>query len=79
MGTAIVVTPNYFKAYKKHLSETKDFSHLFVQMKVQNNEVRYYTGFFWTGSNQFRNKQEWESYLTDFTVKLKNPLKVEIK
>jgi len=79
MGTAIVVAPKYFKAYRKYLSETKDFSHLFVQMKVQNNEVRYYTGFFWTGSNQFRNKQEWESYLTDFTVKLKNPLKVEIK
>ena len=79
MGTAIVVAPNYFKAYKEHLSKTKDFSHLFVDMKVLNNKTRYYTGFFWTGSNQFKNQKGWENYLTDFTIKLKNPLKVEIK
>jgi len=79
MGTAIVVVPKYFTSYREYLSETKDSSHLLVDMKVLNQKVTYYTGFFWTGSKQFANQKEWENYLTDFTIKLKNPLKVEIQ
>ncbi len=79
MGTALVVLPKYFSGYREYISGTPDHSHLFVDMKVLNNEVNYYTGFFWTGSSLFKNKADWENYLDEFAVKLKNPLNIDIK
>ncbi len=79
LGTSIVVDPKYFAGYTKVVSEVKDKSHLLVHLKVIDGKVEYYAGFAWSGSKQFKDKQDWENNLTSFAQKINNPLVVEVK
>ncbi|MCL7765340.1 DUF4861 domain-containing protein [Polaribacter sp. Z014] len=79
LGQGIVATDAYFINSEKYLTSKKDESNLFMDLRVVNNKVVYYAGFGWKKSNQFKNQQEWESYLNDFSLKIKNPLKIVLK
>jgi hypothetical protein len=37
---------------------------------------RYYQGACWDKAGEFVNAREWESYLNEFSIKLKNPLQI---
>ncbi len=78
LGTAIVTIPLYFIDSEKYETDVKDLSNAFVNLRVVNGKVKYYSGFTWQKSNQFKNQYEWEQYLSSFTKKLNNPLKIEI-
>jgi len=60
------------------VSKEKDKSNLFVKLKRTNNGFRYYAGFGWKESGQFKNKEEWNNYLEYFTKILKSPLQISI-
>ncbi len=79
LGTSIVVAPKYFAGYSKVVSDEDDKSHLLVHLKVIDGKVEYYAGFAWSGSKQFKDKQDWENNLTSFARKINNPLIVEVK
>lgn len=79
LGQGIVTTDVYFINSEKYLTSKKDESNLFVNLKVVDNKAVYYSGFGWRKSNQFKNKQEWESYLNDFSLKINNPLLLSSK
>ena len=55
-----------------------DKNHLYLYLKVIDNYVEYYTGFTWLKSKQFDDKESWNNYLDNFSLKLNNPLKIEI-
>ena len=76
LGTAIVAAPNNFLGFEKYDTDQKDLSNAYAHLAVNKNQVVYYAGFAWSESGQFKNKKEWESYLTAYSEKLKNPLEV---
>ncbi|WP_111706821.1 DUF4861 domain-containing protein [Lutibacter citreus] len=78
LGTAILASKEYFVDFEKYDTDKKDLSNAYANLNVVNNKVIYYAGFGWVKSAQFRNPQEWESYLNEFSMRLKSPLIVEI-
>jgi hypothetical protein len=76
LGTAIIADKNTFIGYEIYDVDTPDLSNAYAHLKVNNKKVVYYAGFGWKESGQFKNKQEWESYVNGFSVMLNTPLEV---
>lgn len=76
LGQGFVTTDTYFLGSEKYITSKKDESHIYTHLKVVNGKIIYYAGFGWEKSNQFKNQQEWESYLLEFSQKISNPLVV---
>lgn len=78
LGTGVVVPSNAMLGYDKYVTDAKDLSNLYAQLKVVDGEAVYYTGFGWKKSKQFSSKEEWNNYLKQFAKKINTPLQVEI-
>lgn len=78
IGTAILASSHYFAGSETYDVETKDLSNAFAHLNIKNNKVVYYSGFAWSQSGQFKNKNEWEQYLSEFAEKIESPLTVEL-
>lgn len=76
LGTAIIASPGYFLGYENYDVQEKDLSNAYAHLKVEENGVVYFAGYGWKESGQFKTRQDWESYLSLFTKKINNPLKV---
>jgi hypothetical protein len=76
LGQGLVTTDAFFINSEKYDTYKKDESNLYANLKVVDGKVVYYAGFGWKKSNQFKTQQEWESYLRDFAIKIKNPFLV---
>lgn len=76
LGTAIVVAPDWLMSFEEYLTEERDQSNAYAHLKVNEGKTVYYAGFGWKESGQFKNAQEWEAYLNDFSLKLSSPLKL---
>jgi hypothetical protein len=74
LGTAIIAAANSFLGFEKHDVEAKDLSNAYAHLKIKENRVVYYTGFAWKEAGQITTKEEWESYLNEFSNKVNNPL-----
>lgn len=74
IGTGIVTTKPYFSGSEKYVTPKKDESNHFLHLNVLDNKVVFYSGFGWVKSNQFKNQQDWENYLTNFSKKINSPL-----
>lgn len=70
LGTSIVVNPRYFAGYSKIESDVKDESHILLHLKAIDGKVEYYSGFTWSGSEQFSGNVEWGKYLSSFATKI---------
>lgn len=79
LGNAIIVDPKYYAGYSELIVEEKDKSHLLMHLKVIDGKVEYYTGFAWSGSKQFANKEDWHQYLNQFAQQIQSPLKITIQ
>ena len=78
LGTAIIASNEYFVDFEKYDVDVKDLSNAYANLNVVDNKVVYYAGFGWKKSNQFENQKEWESYLNNFSMRLKSPLIVQV-
>jgi hypothetical protein len=79
LGTAILSSDEYFVSYDTYDTNAVDESNVYAHLNVVNNEVTYYAGFTWKESGQFKDKEEWEQYLNQFSKKIIAPLKVSVK
>jgi len=79
LGMAIVVPNNMMMGHEHYETDAKDESNLFAHLKVDQQKVVYYAGFGWKKSDQFANKEEWQSYVSTFSKKLNNPMIVGVK
>lgn len=79
LGIGIVVDPDYVTAYNEYRVDQPEKSHLFVHLQPIDGKVVYYTGFGWKKSGQFKNSDEWNKYLSDFSKRLASPLEMEIQ
>lgn len=76
LGQGFVTTDTYFLNAEKYITPKKDESNVYAHLKLVDGKIIYYAGFGWEKSNQFKNQQEWESYLAEFSKKISNPLVV---
>ena len=74
MGTAIVVPNSNMLSSELYVTNLKDRSNLYAQIKVNKGMATYYAGFGWKEAKAFTTKEVWEAYLTDFSNKINNPL-----
>lgn len=79
LGTGIVFPKNSANSFEKYVVSKKDLCNLYVNLKVTNNKVVYYTGFGWKKQGEFTTKEAWEKYLGVYATKINNPLVVKIK
>jgi hypothetical protein len=79
LGTGIVFPKNTAISFEKYVVSKKDLCNLYVNLKVKDNKVIYYTGFGWKKQGEFTTKEAWEKYLGFYATKINNPLVVEIK
>ena len=78
LGTAIIASNEYFIDFEKFDIEEKDLSNAYAHLNVIDNKVIYYAGFGWKKSKQFATKEAWESYLNEFSTKIKTPLIIRL-
>jgi len=79
LGQGLVASEGSIVAFDKFETEIKDKSNLYAHLKVTDNIVEYYAGFGWKKSGQFDSKVAWEKYLSDFALKVNNPLTITFK
>jgi len=78
LGQGIVVqNKNVLLSFDEYITEEKDKSNLYAQLKVSDNLVDYYAGFGWKKAGQFTNKEAWNNYLSRFSKCLDTPLKIK--
>jgi len=74
LGTGIVMPAEMIDSIKE------DDVHVLIIGKAKpGREVTYYAGAGWTRSGDFNNADDWNNYLKNFALKLKQPLKVSVK
>ncbi|WP_159023894.1 DUF4861 family protein [Formosa sp. L2A11] len=78
IGTAVVAPKGVMTASDHYVTNMKDRSNLYSQLKVNENKVIYYAGFAWKESKQYPTKALWENYLSEFSQKINAPLQVTI-
>lgn len=75
LGQGLVVENlGQLMAFDKYISDEKDQSNLFAQLRLNDETVTYYAGFGWKKSGQFTTKAEWNDYLSTFSICVQNPL-----
>lgn len=79
IGMGLVAPKNTLLSFDNHVTEEKDLSNLYGNLKVKDNKAVYFAGFGWKKGSPFQTKAEWEKYLSSFAEKVNNPLVVKVK
>jgi len=79
IGMGLVAPKNTLLSFDNHVTEEKDLSNLYGNIKVKDNKAVYFAGFGWKKGTPFQTKAEWEKYLSSFAEKINNPLVVKVK
>jgi hypothetical protein len=79
IGTGLVAPKGTLISFDNHVTDEKDLSNLYGNLKVKNNKAVYYVGFGWKKGSPYQNKKDWEAYLSSFAKKINNPLIVKVK
>lgn len=79
IGTGLVAPKNTLISFDNYLTNDKDLSNLYGNLKVKNNKAIYFVGFGWKKGSPFQTKTEWETYLSSFAKKINNPLVVKVE
>lgn len=76
IGTAIVLNTKFILGYKDIQTKKKDLSQLYVMTMPKQNKIIYHTGFGWKKAGVIHTKEEWNSYLDQYSQRLNSPLQV---
>ena len=79
IGMGLVAPKNTLTSFDNYVTDDKDLSNLYGNLKVKNKKVVYFVGFGWKKGSPFQTKAEWEKYLSLFAEKVNNPLVVKVK
>ena len=75
----VILTPQkHFKSQHIYNPQIKDQNHLFLDLKILNQSLVYYVGFYWSESNQFPDHEAWEAHLDHLAIKIENPIQLNI-
>jgi hypothetical protein len=79
LSNVILSPQKHFKSQHIFNPQIKDQNHVFLDLKVLNQSLVYYVGFYWSESNQFADHQAWEAHLEGLATKIENPIQINIK
>ncbi|WP_264537944.1 DUF4861 domain-containing protein [Flavobacterium sp. N1736] len=79
IGMGLVAPKNTLTSFDNYITNDKDLSNLYGNLKVKDNKAVYFAGFGWKKGSPFQTKAEWETYLSSFAKKVNNPLVVKVK
>lgn len=79
IGMGLVAPKNTLLSFDNHVTDEKDLSNLYGNLKVKDKKAVYFAGFGWKKGSPFQTKAEWEKYLSSFAEKVNNPLEVRVK
>ena len=75
----VILTPQkHFKSQHIYNPQIKDQNHVFLDLKILNQSLVYYVGFYWSESNQFPDHEAWEAHLDHLAIKIENPIQLNI-
>jgi hypothetical protein len=75
----VILTPQkHFKSQHIYNPQIKDQNHVFLDLKILNQSLVYYVGFYWSESNQFTDHEAWEAHLDHLAIKIENPIQLNI-
>ena len=75
----VVLSPKkHYKGHHEYNPGIKDQNHAFLDLKVIDESLVYYVGFYWSESNQFADHEAWEAHLDDLAIKIENPILINI-
>ena len=75
----VILTPQkHFKSQHIYNPQIKEQNHVFLDLKILNQSLVYYVGFYWSESNQFADHEAWEAHLDDLAIKIENPIQLNI-
>jgi hypothetical protein len=78
IGSGLVVPNKKMTRFDHYVTTVPDLSNLYGSIAVKSNKIAYYAGFAWKKGSPFQNKQQWEKYLSDFSLKVNHPLHVKV-
>lgn len=79
IGMGLVAPKNTLISFDNYVTDEKDLSNLYGNLKVKDKKTVYFAGFGWKKGSPFQTKAEWEKYLSSFAEKINNPLVVKVK
>jgi len=75
----VILTPlKHFNSQYVHNPQIYEQNHVFLDLKVLDQSLVYYVGFYWSESNQFADHEAWEAHLDDLAIKIENPILTNI-
>ena len=78
LGTGIVTYPSNVHSAIEHVSTYRDQSQILINLVPSaDNTVVFYAGFGWDQAKEITSQEEWNAYLSNFAMKLKNPVTVK--
>ena len=77
LSNVLLTTEKYFNGFHINNPGIKDNNHVFLDLKVIDNSLEYYTGFYWSESNHFKDHDAWKNHLEELLIKIENPIKVK--
>ena len=76
LSNALLTPKRHYDGYHIHNPGIKDNNHVFLDLNILEGSLVYYTGFYWSESNQFADHADWEAYLNDLAIKIENPIQI---
>lgn len=71
--SAIIINPRHFAGRAQDANNTLVLSHL-----PSDNVFSYWAGYTWTRSGQFKNFEEWKTYIDHFAKRIQSPIEVVV-
>lgn len=76
LGTGVIVAPEALVEITKVEVEAADKSHMYAIVRPIDGKVVYHVGYGWNKAGIFTSAEEWDSYLTYYSNRLREPISV---
>lgn len=78
LGTGIVIDPEQVLLHGDYRTVKRDQSHIFVNINPEGSR-KYYAGFGWEKAGRITSRESWQTYLEQFSTRLRSPVIVTIE
>ena len=77
LSNVLLTSSKYYDGFHVYHPKIKDKNHVFLDFKLKESKLVYYSGFHWSESKQFKDHSSWEAHLNQFAAKIDNPIQIK--
>jgi len=77
LSNVLLTSSKYYDGFHVYNPKIKDKNHVFLDFKLKEGKLVYYSGFHWSESKQFKDHSSWEAHLNRLAVKIDNPIQIK--